>query len=348
MPSQSKQPPNNKNKNKKKKNKGHAPAHQNSFAFRHNPKSKLTEKILSSPNVGVCRRCHEKIEWRKKYRKYKPRTQPGTCNLCRKRNVTAAYHTICRSCAKNDAALTKVEAAVMSVAVMIAEKSQTMDDDDGDDDDGDAPAYEEQEDVDDIEIDDGGDDEDDQLAENPTETDHEEEEEEESRNSLNSNTKKSEPTINKGKRRGIACAVCVSDYALPPETDGTNTAAAEILAQDHAGLKLRERRALHRQAEKIQKQEQEAKKAAKEAREIGEDGNDDDGDGDDKEEGIHHDEDYEDDDMDSFTHESASRLDDDDDDDEANDPFLAAIGGSNNFVIGEAYQKKLLEQAQRT
>ena len=52
-----------------KKKKGRAPAHQNSYAFRHNPKSKKTEKILSSPNVGVCRRCHEKIEWRKKYRK---------------------------------------------------------------------------------------------------------------------------------------------------------------------------------------------------------------------------------------------------------------------------------------
>lgn len=53
----------------KKKKKGRAPKHQNSFAFRHNPKSKKTDKILSSPNVGVCKRCHDKIEWRKKYRK---------------------------------------------------------------------------------------------------------------------------------------------------------------------------------------------------------------------------------------------------------------------------------------
>jgi hypothetical protein len=53
----------------KKKKKGRPPAHQNTFAFRHNPKSKKTEKILSSPNVGVCNRCRDKIEWRKKYRK---------------------------------------------------------------------------------------------------------------------------------------------------------------------------------------------------------------------------------------------------------------------------------------
>ncbi len=84
----------------KKKKKGPAPAHQNKFAFRHNPKSKTTEKILSSPNIHVCRRCHDKIEWRKQYRKYKPRTQPGTCNECQKRNVLAAYHTICESCTR--------------------------------------------------------------------------------------------------------------------------------------------------------------------------------------------------------------------------------------------------------
>ena len=53
----------------KKKKKGRAPKHQNSFAFHHNPKSKKTDKILASANVGVCKRCYDKIEWRKKYRK---------------------------------------------------------------------------------------------------------------------------------------------------------------------------------------------------------------------------------------------------------------------------------------
>jgi len=90
-------PPPPKNSDKKKK-KGHAPAHQNKFAWTHNPKSKTTERILKSPNVHVCRRCHDKIEWRKQYRKYKPRTQPGMCNGCKKRNVLAAYHTICLKC----------------------------------------------------------------------------------------------------------------------------------------------------------------------------------------------------------------------------------------------------------
>uniref|UniRef100_M4C2U3 Uncharacterized protein n=1 Tax=Hyaloperonospora arabidopsidis (strain Emoy2) TaxID=559515 RepID=M4C2U3_HYAAE len=56
-----------------------APKHQNSFAFRHNPKSKKTERILSMPVHGLCEKCRQQIEWRKKYRKYKPLTQPGSC-----------------------------------------------------------------------------------------------------------------------------------------------------------------------------------------------------------------------------------------------------------------------------
>ena len=93
---------------KPKKKKGHSPAHQNTFAYRHNPKSKLTAKILASPNEGLCRRCHDKIEWRKQYRKYKPLTQPATCNICKRRNIAAAYHTICNSCAKGDVAWEKM------------------------------------------------------------------------------------------------------------------------------------------------------------------------------------------------------------------------------------------------
>jgi hypothetical protein len=50
--------------------------YQNTFAYKHNNKSKLTAKIISMPNDGVCNRCYEQIEWRKKFRKYKPLTQP--------------------------------------------------------------------------------------------------------------------------------------------------------------------------------------------------------------------------------------------------------------------------------
>ncbi len=95
----------------KKKKKGHKPAHQNSFAFHHNPKSKLTDKILSSPNEGVCRRCYDKIEWRKKYRKYKPLTQPAKCNVCHQRNITRAYHTICQDCSRSEEVYARLDEA---------------------------------------------------------------------------------------------------------------------------------------------------------------------------------------------------------------------------------------------
>jgi hypothetical protein len=40
------------------------------------------------------------LEWRKQYRKYKPRKQPGKCNDCQQWNVLAAYHTICETCTR--------------------------------------------------------------------------------------------------------------------------------------------------------------------------------------------------------------------------------------------------------
>ena len=50
--------------------------HQNSFAFKHNPKSKKTEVILSRPIQGLCQHCYSVLEWRKQYRKYKPLSAP--------------------------------------------------------------------------------------------------------------------------------------------------------------------------------------------------------------------------------------------------------------------------------
>ena len=56
------------------KPKSGAPAYANRTAFRHNPSSKLTKKILAMPINGLCPACEEQIEWRKRFRKYKPLT----------------------------------------------------------------------------------------------------------------------------------------------------------------------------------------------------------------------------------------------------------------------------------
>lgn len=58
------------------KPKSGAPAYANRTAFRHNPSSKLTKKILAMPINGLCPSCEEQIEWRKRFRKYKPLTVP--------------------------------------------------------------------------------------------------------------------------------------------------------------------------------------------------------------------------------------------------------------------------------
>jgi Uncharacterized conserved protein (DUF2039) len=76
------------------------PRHQNTFAFQHNPKSKKTAVILKMTNEGLCKSCWDKVEWKKKYRKYKPLTQPATCRDCSQRTVAAAYHKLCQPCAK--------------------------------------------------------------------------------------------------------------------------------------------------------------------------------------------------------------------------------------------------------
>lgn len=76
--------------------------HQNSFAFKNDLHDKHTPliKLISTLNVcEVCERCKEQIDWRIKYRKYKPLTQPGKCNNCHERKVKRAYHVLCRDCA---------------------------------------------------------------------------------------------------------------------------------------------------------------------------------------------------------------------------------------------------------
>lgn len=78
-------------------------AHQNTFAFRHNPNSVLTKEIKAISISGLCRRCNDKIEWRKKYRKYKIQSHLARCTLCLTKSIQLAYNIVCDPCgvAKN-------------------------------------------------------------------------------------------------------------------------------------------------------------------------------------------------------------------------------------------------------
>jgi hypothetical protein len=82
------------------KKKAGPPAHANSYAFHHNKSSKLTKHIGSLPIRFLCPPCVAVIEWRKKYRKYKPLTVVKKCTRCGQKKVKDAYHVICGDCVR--------------------------------------------------------------------------------------------------------------------------------------------------------------------------------------------------------------------------------------------------------
>lgn len=65
-------------------NKKRGQKYQNRIAFKNNlhDTSKTTKVINSIVVQGVCKRCREIIEWRKKYSKYKPLTAPKKWLVC--------------------------------------------------------------------------------------------------------------------------------------------------------------------------------------------------------------------------------------------------------------------------
>mmetsp|Transcript_27885 Transcript_27885/g.39207 ORF Transcript_27885/g.39207 Transcript_27885/m.39207 type:complete len:316 (-) Transcript_27885:96-1043(-) len=297
------------------------PKHQNEFAFKHNPKSKKTDKILNSPNIHVCRRCHEKIEWRKKYRKYKPLTQPAKCNICQKRNIKAAYHTICTACTTSDAAKRRlVEHLKQELSTNVSSTTTTSE------------LSSEGENYNDAD----------------TNKDPVEDEQEVDESSESKNTTSATRTSKKAMKLDISninrvCAMCTKDTAMKHEDDEETN---ELVA-DTSRMKLRERRALER---KLAREEEEAKQKAKEERRAAreEDGNVDNpnessisesnsrNDGDDQQ--------------------KAQQIESNETDipeegldmtDEEEDPFLKAVGGSDKLLTGEAYQKMLLERTQQ-
>jgi hypothetical protein len=199
------------------------PAHQNTFAFRHNPNSKRTVAILATPNVHVCRRCHEKIEWRKAYRKYKPRTgQPGKCNLCHHRKVTAAYHTICEPCThKSTKAQTLLWEWNAAVAVKKATKTRNRSGTTEQDETSDAAPTS-------CTVNQ-------KVAVNPISNEPEEEEAPRDTPLDNDSMRLPDP-----KGYGRVCAICVKEPALPDEEEDETAVRLP--------MKLRERKRLERLA----------------------------------------------------------------------------------------------------
>jgi len=76
--------------------------HQNRHAFKNDmhDTSGRTKMILGLSPEGLCKRCKDIIEWKIKYKKYKPLTKPATCVRCKGKTVKRAYYTVCEPCAK--------------------------------------------------------------------------------------------------------------------------------------------------------------------------------------------------------------------------------------------------------
>lgn len=79
-----------------------APKFQNRTAFKNDlhDKTHKTKLINSIEVANVCERCKQKIEWKIKYKKYKPLKVPVKCTKCEQKVVKHAYHIMCLPCAK--------------------------------------------------------------------------------------------------------------------------------------------------------------------------------------------------------------------------------------------------------
>ncbi|KAJ3144422.1 hypothetical protein HDU89_008248 [Geranomyces variabilis] len=73
--------------------------YQNTFAFKPDKNNQSASKIAALPAQGLCQKCLDIIDWRKRMSKYKPLTQPKTCLACHGKKIKDAYHVLCRDCA---------------------------------------------------------------------------------------------------------------------------------------------------------------------------------------------------------------------------------------------------------
>lgn len=75
--------------------------YQNQIAFKNDlhDKSNKTKCINSIQVTHVCERCKKIIEWKIKYKKYKPLKTAAKCIKCEQKTIKHAYHNMCLTCA---------------------------------------------------------------------------------------------------------------------------------------------------------------------------------------------------------------------------------------------------------
>lgn len=100
--------------------------HKNKTTFKNtlHDTSHNTKFINSIQVSDVCLRCKEIIEWKIKYKKYKPLTQPKKCVRCEQRTVRSAYHVMCLDCGRKLGVCTKCCQA--KELVVVPEKKEQL------------------------------------------------------------------------------------------------------------------------------------------------------------------------------------------------------------------------------
>lgn len=88
---------------------GRGQKYQNSTAFKPGlyGESRRVKLAAALPVAGVCARCRDKVEWKKKYDKYKPLTVPRKCVVCQQKKVKQAYYRLCQVCAESSGVCAK-------------------------------------------------------------------------------------------------------------------------------------------------------------------------------------------------------------------------------------------------
>jgi len=78
-----------------------APKYANKTGFKNDlhDTNKRTKVIRELEVTGCCEKCRKVIEWKIKYKKYKPLTQPKRCVKCQNKSVLNAYNIVCMPCA---------------------------------------------------------------------------------------------------------------------------------------------------------------------------------------------------------------------------------------------------------
>lgn len=241
------------------------------------------------------------------YLQYKPRTQPGKCNVCNQKNILAAYHTICTKCAGSDKVVNAMECNKRKVTDTAAADTG-----------GDSSS---------VPISSTSTDDNNVLVEGEDAT-----------------TKTSNTNRSNSRYKVRACEICTTCPALSKYAN-TSPLDMDIINQLHdledaieAGLSLTDGHKLNLREiksyeRKVDKLENELKNRKKDRDEKKND-NDDDDDGEGEEE--------ENEEQEETNHEESDEEDLAVEENVTDDPFLLATGGK--ALVGEEYQKMLLSK----